>query len=207
MTESYPTAQPGLPTGASAPKKRKKWPWVVGAIALVLAFGAAFGEADTDTAGTATAAPSNEAAVVPAPPAPAAPVAPVAPVAPAEAAVDAAPAVDAVLPVTTAASAPAPTEPQVSAGQRNALRSAEQYLQFTAFSRSGLIDQLAFEGFSTEDATYAADTVTVDWNEQAARSAEQYLDFTSFSRSGLVDQLVFEGFTAAQAEYGADAAY
>ena len=35
--------------------------------------------------------------------------------------------------------------------------SAEQYLEYSAFSRSGLIDQLKFEGFTTEQATYGVD--------------------------------------------------
>jgi hypothetical protein len=75
------------------------------------------------------------------------------------------------------------------------------------FSRSGLIDQLEYEGFSTADATYAVDSLTVNWNEQAALSAKQYLEMTPFSKSGLIEQLEYEGFTSAQAEYGANAAY
>ncbi|MFB9072295.1 Ltp family lipoprotein [Citricoccus parietis] len=86
--------------------------------------------------------------------------------------------------------------------QQNALRSAEDYLDYTAFSRTGLIGQLEFEEYSTADATWAVDRVTVDWNEQAAKSAANYLDYTSFSRAGLIDQLIFEGFTAEQAQYG-----
>jgi colicin import membrane protein len=86
--------------------------------------------------------------------------------------------------------------------QQNALRSAQNYLDFQAFSRSGLIKQLEFEEYSTEDATWAVDRVEVDWNEQAAKSAQNYLDFQAFSRQGLIDQLIFEGFTAKQAEYG-----
>ena len=62
--------------------------------------------------------------------------------------------------------------------------------------------QLEYEGFSTEDATWGVDRVSVDWNEQAAKSAKSYLEYTSFSRSGLVDQLLYEGYTAKQAEYG-----
>lgn len=86
--------------------------------------------------------------------------------------------------------------------QQNALRTAENYLSFTAFSREGLIDQLEFEQFSNADATWAVDRVEVDWNEQAAKSAENYLNFTSFSKAGLIDQLIFEGFTRKQAEFG-----
>ena len=72
----------------------------------------------------------------------------------------------------------------------------------TAFSRKGLIEQLAFEGFSNADATFGADSISANWNEQAAKKAKSYLDVTSFSRSGLIEQLEFEGFTPAQAEHG-----
>lgn len=108
-------------------------------------------------------------------------------------------------PPTTAPKPPpttAPPMPTMSVGQANAARSARDYLSMTAFSRSGLIKQLEFEGFSTGDATFGVDSQGADWNEQAARSAKQYLEMTSFSRSGLVDQLVFEGYTPAEAEFG-----
>jgi hypothetical protein len=95
-------------------------------------------------------------------------------------------------------------EPSLSIGQRNAISSAESYLRFTAFSRTGLIGQLEFEGYATEDATFAVDYLDIDWNEQAAKSAEAYLSFSSFSRQGLIDQLVFEGFTRSEAEYGVE---
>jgi hypothetical protein len=87
--------------------------------------------------------------------------------------------------------------------QQSAQRKAGDYLKFTAFSRSGLIDQLVYEKFSVEDSTWAVDHMTVDYNEQAAKKAKDYLKFTSFSRPGLVDQLIYEGYTPQQAEYGA----
>ncbi|UYY80396.1 Ltp family lipoprotein [Arthrobacter sp. YA7-1] len=86
--------------------------------------------------------------------------------------------------------------------QQNALRKAAQYLNYSAFSRTGLINQLEYEKYSTEDATWAVDRVTVDWNVEAAQKAKDYLKYTSFSRSGLVDQLLYEGYTPEQAEYG-----
>lgn len=95
------------------------------------------------------------------------------------------------------------TTEDLTTGQKNALGSAEAYLSTMAFSYSGLIDQLEYEGYSTEDATYAADNCGADWNEQAALCAENYLDIMSFSRDGLIDQLLYEGFTQEQAEYGA----
>lgn len=107
-------------------------------------------------------------------------------------------------PTTTTTAPPPPPDPFAgeSISQRNARGSAEDYLAFASFSRTGLIGQLEYEGFSTADATYAVDVLNVDWNEQAAKSAASYLEFSSFSRSGLIDQLVYEGFTQAQAEYG-----
>lgn len=90
-------------------------------------------------------------------------------------------------------------------GQKNALRSAEAYLDMMAFSRSELIDQLEFEGYSHNDAVFAVDNCGADWYEQAAKSAEEYLDLMPFSRSELIDQLEFEGFTHDQAVYGVEA--
>lgn len=87
--------------------------------------------------------------------------------------------------------------------QQNALRSAESYISFKGFSRTGLIGQLEFEEFSTEDATWAVDNLEVDWNEQAVKSGESYLSFKGFSRQGLIDQLIFEGYTPEQAAHGA----
>lgn len=89
-----------------------------------------------------------------------------------------------------------------TASQKNAYKSAISYLDYTAFSHDGLVSQLEFEQYSTEDATFAADNCGADWNEQAAKAAKNYLDMMSFSHGGLVDQLVFEGFTPEQAEYG-----
>jgi hypothetical protein len=96
---------------------------------------------------------------------------------------------------------PKPT-PQVTAEQENAIGTAEDYLDYSAFSRSGLIGQLKFEGYSTAVATFAVDHVTVNWNEQAYLKAQEYLDYSHFSRSGLIGQLKFEGFTTKQATYG-----
>ncbi len=57
----------------------------------------------------------------------------------------------------------------MTAGEENAVRTAETYLSMQGFSRKGLIEQLEFEGYSKADATVAVDQVNPDWNEQAAR--------------------------------------
>lgn len=89
--------------------------------------------------------------------------------------------------------------------QQNALDAASNYLGISAFSYSGLIQQLKFEQYSDEDATYAADHCGANWNEQAAKAAQNCLDISSFSKDGLIQQLKFEGFTDEQAEYGVQA--
>lgn len=95
----------------------------------------------------------------------------------------------------------------VSSGERNALQKARDYLDVMAFSYTGLIEQLEFEGFSHSEAVYGADNCGADWNEQAVKKARDYLEIMSMSKSQLIEQLEFEGFTSSQARYGADAAY
>ena len=92
-----------------------------------------------------------------------------------------------------------------SIGEKNALNKAKSYLNYTAFSYSGLVEQLEFEGFSNSEAKFGADNCGANWKEQAAKKAKQYMDYSSFSKKGLIDQLEYEGFTLEQAEYGAKA--
>lgn len=100
------------------------------------------------------------------------------------------------------AKAKADAEAAGTPSQQNALRAANDYLRFMAFSRPSLISQLEYEKYSTEDATWAVDHLVVDWNEQAAESAKNYLEFSAFSGPGLYDQLIYEGFTPEEAQYG-----
>lgn len=108
---------------------------------------------------------------------------------------------------------PAQSSPQegseLTGPQRNAVRSANQYLRMTGFSRDGLIAQLSSDfgdGYELADATAAVDSLDVDWNENATRSATQYLNMTGFSCKGLIDQLSSDAgdkYTRSQAEHGA----
>ena len=96
--------------------------------------------------------------------------------------------------------------------QKNAVRSAKQYLSFTGFSRAGLIKQLSSDfgdSYKISDATVAVDGLNIDWNEQAVKSAKQYLGFKGFSCKGLIEQLSSsygDGYTVSQATYGAQQA-
>lgn len=93
-------------------------------------------------------------------------------------------------------------KPVYTLSQQNAIRQAKSYLEYSGFSRTGLIDQLEYEGYSTEDATFGADNAGADWAAEAAETAASYLEYSSFSRQGLYDQLAYEGFTDAEIQYG-----
>lgn len=94
--------------------------------------------------------------------------------------------------------------PAETISQRNASRQAASYLRSSAFSRSGLIEQLEFEGFSLADATYGTDAQKADWNAQAVKKAASYLRTSAFSRTGLIKQLEFEGFSNSESVFGVD---
>lgn len=99
---------------------------------------------------------------------------------------------------------PANTDMNQTTGQKNALKSAKQYMNYSAFSYQGLIEQLEYEKYSHEDAVYAVNNCGADWNEQALKSAKSYLNYSAFSYSGLIGQLEYGKFTSDQAKYGAD---
>jgi hypothetical protein len=106
----------------------------------------------------------------------------------------------AALPLTSSAQAS-------TAGQRNALQKARSYLRVSAFSKSGLVEQLKYEHFSSSDARWAVAHLRVSWNAQAVKKAKSYLRISSFSRQGLIEQLEYDGFTHHQALYGVSKAY
>jgi len=109
-----------------------------------------------------------------------------------------------------ATNTPAPTQIEAAptstetVSQKNALKKAQSYLAYTAFSHDGLVAQLEYEQFSHADAVYGADNVGADWMEQAAKKAQSYMEYSAFSRGSLIEQLKYDKFTQAQAEHGAD---
>ena len=182
MTNTNTTTTP--PSSSPKPPKRHRVRNTLGVLGAVTIAGiiAANVAGGSKPAATSTPAASSP----PAASAPAQPAPPSAPAAPA---------------------APAPT-----AGQQQALTSAQGYLSDgQGFSKAGLLDQLtssAGEGFSMADAKWAIRHAHPDWNAQAVISAKGYMsDGQGFSRQGLIDQLsssAGEGFTVAQATYAAD---
>ena len=62
-----------------------------------------------------------------------------------------------------------PSRSKVTLAMENALEAAQDYLDYSAFSRLGLIDQLSSKygsGFKVEDATWAVDQLSVDWKQR-----------------------------------------
>lgn len=112
-------------------------------------------------------------------------------------------------PTPTATPTPDPLA-GATTSQRQALSKAKSYLNLSGFSYQGLIDQLSSqygEGFSVEDATFAADHCEADWNAEALEKAKSYLSMSGFSYQGIIDQLssnAGDKFTVEQATYAAD---
>lgn len=100
--------------------------------------------------------------------------------------------------------AEAAPEVTLSMSQSNALSQAYNYLAMMHFSRDGLIQQLEYEGYPAEDATYAVENCGADWYAQALGKAQEYLQMTAFSYGGLIEQLEYEGFSNEEATYGVD---
>ena len=98
---------------------------------------------------------------------------------------------------------PTPTAPTLSVSRANAVLKAASYLRSSGYSRSGLIKQLLYEGFSNDDAIYAVDAQKTDWRVNAVRKATSYLRSSGYSRSGLIKQLLYEGFSLADSEFAA----
>lgn len=101
----------------------------------------------------------------------------------------------------------APAKPKYTVAQKNAIESAESYLDVGGFSKAGLVHQLVSgEKFKRSDANFAVSHVSVNWNKQAVIAAKQYLEVGGFSRDSLIEQLTSsygDQFTQAQAEYAA----
>lgn len=95
-------------------------------------------------------------------------------------------------------------QPVAKTEKEMAVGKAKSYLDVSAFSYKGMVEQLEFEGFSEADAKYGADHCGANWKEQAKKKAASYLKISDFSRTGLIDQLEYEGFTFEQAVYGVE---
>lgn len=105
------------------------------------------------------------------------------------------------------------TSSNVSREYRNALQSAQDYLDYLPMSKKALYDQLVSEygsKFSADAAQYAVDNVKTNWKENAVKEAEQYLELFPMSKEELYDQLIAEyggQYTEEEAQYAVDSVY
>jgi hypothetical protein len=99
--------------------------------------------------------------------------------------------------------------PHYTLSQQNAIKAAKDYLNTAAFSKEGLIQQLASsagDGYPHKDAVFAVNHLHVNWNQEAVQAAKDYLNESSFSCEGLTEQLsssAGDQYTEAQAQYAA----
>lgn len=93
------------------------------------------------------------------------------------------------------------TENEGSSEQRRTIARAESYTNLMAFSRARLIQQLEFEGFTHNDAQWAVDQLTIDWNEQALKKANSYHSLMSLPPDNIRRLLTFEDFSEEQIDY------
>ncbi len=108
--------------------------------------------------------------------------------------------------VTTQVTAKAVSE--MTPGEKQAIRDAQDILNYLHRSRSGVINDLQTDYDHTEtEATVAVDYLEsqglVDWNEECLKWAKFIRDGSYYSRQGLIEQLTCDpcGFTEEQAEY------
>ena len=92
----------------------------------------------------------------------------------------------------------------ITNAQKNAVRTAQSYLESSGFSRNGLIEQLKYDGYTGSDATTAVDSLDMNWIKQAKKTAKSYLQDSGFSRNGLIEQLEYDGYTISDATTAVD---
>ncbi|MEU8608083.1 Ltp family lipoprotein [Actinoplanes sp. NPDC048791] len=97
-----------------------------------------------------------------------------------------------------------PTAGTGSAEQKNAVRSAKEYLKIAPFSREGLIELLSAAGYPLEVSTHAVDSLDIDYDEQAVKSAQSYLRVAAFSRKGLIEMLSSAGYSLEASTHAVD---
>lgn len=93
--------------------------------------------------------------------------------------------------------------------EENCIESMISYLEAMPFSKTGIKEQLIFEGYPEDTVEKIVEMFSsaVDWNAMAEAEANDYLDLMPFSKDGLYEQLIFEGFTEEEATYAVDKVY
>lgn len=108
-------------------------------------------------------------------------------------------------PSRTQVSVEAEKDPTDTEYRMTAMETAQMYVEDTDISRDGLIWLLEDEGYSTDDAKAAVESLSVDWDQHAVATAQYYLDgIQEWTRDELIEQLIWEMFSVEQAHYAVD---
>ena len=86
-------------------------------------------------------------------------------------------------------------------GQRTALEKAKSYLDYSAFSREALIEQLKLDDLAESDILFATDNIGADWNAQCLKKAKSYLKYSALSKQELTQRLKADSFTDEEIAY------
>ncbi|MCG3841175.1 Ltp family lipoprotein [Psychrobacter sp. Ps1] len=74
--------------------------------------------------------------------------------------------------------------------QKNAVRSAKDWLEYSAYSRKNLIETLSqSDGYTIRDATFAVDSLDINWAKQAKKAAKDWIEYSAYSRKNLIETL------------------
>ncbi len=87
-----------------------------------------------------------------------------------------------------------------------AIEKARNYMNSGNYSEAELIQQLMLDGYTRDQAVFAARNSGIDWFSAAQQQAEAHLRASYHTTEELIDLLELDGFSREEAEYGADAA-
>ena len=86
--------------------------------------------------------------------------------------------------------------------QVQAIQTAKDYLDTMYLSQTELLQMLSVENIDSEDAKFALEYLSIDWNQEARKKAKEYCKHKiGFSKEKLKAQLLFDHFTEEEADF------
>lgn len=86
--------------------------------------------------------------------------------------------------------------------QVQAIQTAKDYLDTIHLSQTELLQMLSVENIDSEDAKFALEYLSIDWNQEARKKAKEYCKHKiGFSKVKLKAQLLFDHFTEEEADF------
>ena len=86
--------------------------------------------------------------------------------------------------------------------QVQAIQTAKDYLDTMYLSQTELLQMLSVENIDSEDAKFALEYLSIDWNQEARKKAKEYCKHKiGFSKEKLKAQLLFDHFTEEEANF------